>query len=173
MDYRIEGMTIHFDEDETDTYLLITDDMGLAVTLEGDLGVVTPTNLEQSMVAYTQDELIGTTLYYLADDSTSYNPYPMLATLSFSEYDVEISEPMVRDGDSMSVPWTIENGKLLIQLSDDNPSDNDIVRTRKSKGQNVSIVEDSGPHREYFAATFVEATLAISVYLDWKYAIER
>jgi hypothetical protein len=171
MHYEITGMTLVLLEDddkELNEFLHIADNVGLAVTEQGDLGVTTHHDISSESIAYTRSELVGKTFYYLADDSTSKTPDPMIAKMTFNETHVQISEPFARE-EAEQAPWHIEGGMLHIALNDMDPNqqENDIVLRRAVSGDTLSIVMDSGPSSEYFAAMFTDELEALTLFNSW------
>ncbi|GAM71319.1 hypothetical protein JCM19236_6236 [Vibrio sp. JCM 19236] len=109
-DYEIDGLSLITDGEESNEFIYVSNNIALGVSIEDqDLGVYGQTSLETNGT-FVEDELVGRTLYMVADDSTGYDPDPMFVHMSFDESDVTIYE----DGTSFTVSYDIDDSGLLI-----------------------------------------------------------
>ncbi|KJF92875.1 hypothetical protein [Photobacterium angustum] len=134
-EFTING-DVFLSDGEADTFIYMTQDVSLAVPQnDGDLIVWSKKDLRNKEAVYAET-FANKTFFFIADDSTTYNPAPMLATMRFTTDKVTIEE----NGESMELSWAIQDDNLFIDFPD---GDNDMNFKIIAKDRNLLITEDS------------------------------
>ncbi|WP_261816978.1 hypothetical protein [Vibrio gallicus] len=161
--YEIDGLQLIFEDGEVDEFIYVSNHLALGVvTGDKDLNIYA----QQDLITngkFTENELVGKTLYFVADDSTGVNPDPMFAELKFEETSVTITEGV----ESFSVGYEIssDTGALHIRLSEESVGDNDMVMYRSLSNQHMLIGFDQST--QTFVLNFYDKAFAEKIYQDW------
>lgn len=183
-DYKLEGNQVLVKDDETgdydegDEFIYVSNDIGLAVAIEAqDMLIYTQTNPDVEY-AFETDELVGRTLYLLADDAAGsidqmdngYQVEPMLVAMTFSETEVTMEE----GGETSVAEYEInQSGALVVKLSemaDAEDDDTDMVMFKSVENSHLFIGFDEGS--ETFMLNFFDKDFAQKVFDDWNALID-
>ncbi|WP_154139729.1 hypothetical protein [Photobacterium damselae] len=165
-EFTINGDTFVSDG-EADTFIYMTHDVSLAVPQnDGDLILWSKKDLRNNEKVYSET-FANKTFFYIADDSTNYNPDPMMAEMKFSPLaengigTVTITE----DGESMEpLSWKINGEHLFIDFPE---GDNDMNFKIIAKDRNLLITEDSTV-KNMFGMFVANEALAKDLLTKWK-----
>ncbi|PSV20096.1 hypothetical protein C0W44_13895 [Photobacterium leiognathi subsp. mandapamensis] len=158
-EFTINGDAIVSDG-EADTFIYMTHDVSLAVPQnDGDLILWSKKDLRDKEAVYAET-FANKTFFYIADDSTSYNPDPMMAKMHFNADKVTIEEA----GESMELSWAIQGENLFIDFPE---GDNDMNFKIIAKDRNLLITEDSTV-KNMFGMFVANEALAKDLLTKWK-----
>ncbi|KPA53448.1 hypothetical protein VT25_06250 [Photobacterium leiognathi subsp. mandapamensis] len=158
-EFTINGDAIVSDG-EADTFIYMTHDVSLAVPQnDGDLILWSKKDLRDKEAVYAET-FANKTFFYIADDSTSYNPDPMMAKMHFNADKVTIEEA----GESMELSWAIQGENLFIDFPED---DNDMNFKIIAKDRNLLITADSTV-KNMFGMFVANEALAKDLLTKWK-----
>ncbi|KJF84926.1 hypothetical protein [Photobacterium leiognathi] len=158
-EFTINGDAIVSDG-EADTFIYMTHDVSLAVPQnDGDLILWSKKDLRDKEAVYAET-FANKTFFYIADDSTSHNPDPMMAKMHFNADKVTIEEA----GESMELSWAIQGENLFIDFPE---GDNDMNFKIIAKDRNLLITEDSTV-KNMFGMFVANEALAKDLLTKWK-----
>ncbi|GAD31187.1 conserved hypothetical protein [Photobacterium leiognathi lrivu.4.1] len=158
-EFTINGDAIVSDG-EADTFIYMTHDVSLAVPQnDGDLILWSKKDLRDKEAVYAET-FANKTFFYIADDSTSHNPDPMMAKMHFNTDKVTIEEA----GESMELSWAIQGENLFIDFPE---GDNDMNFKIIAKDRNLLITEDSTV-KNMFGMFVANEALAKDLLTKWK-----
>ncbi|ENX3947540.1 hypothetical protein ACFO1C_002884 [Photobacterium damselae] len=158
-EFTINGDTFVSDG-EADTFIYMTHDVSLAVPQnDGDLILWSKKDLRNNEKVYGET-FANKTFFYIADDSTSHNPDPMMAKMHFNADKVTIEEA----GESMELSWAIQGENLFIDFPE---GDNDMNFKIIAKDRNLLITEDSTV-KNMFGMFVANEALAKDLLTKWK-----
>ncbi|MBP2701709.1 hypothetical protein [Photobacterium lucens] len=158
-EFTINGDAIVSDG-EADTFIYMTHDVSLAVPQnDGDLILWSKKDLRDKEAVYAET-FANKTFFYIADDSTSHNPDPMMAKMHFNADKVTIEEA----DESMELSWAIQGENLFIDFPE---GDNDMNFKIIAKDRNLLITEDSTV-KNMFGMFVANEALAKDLLTKWK-----
>ncbi|WP_305813176.1 hypothetical protein [Photobacterium leiognathi] len=159
-EFTINGDAIVSDG-EADTFIYMTYDVSLAVPQnDGDLILWSKKDLRNKEAVYAET-FANKTFFYISDDSTSDNPDPMMAKMTFTNNTVIITE----EGESMEpLSWKINGENLFIDFPE---GDKDMNFKIMAKDRNLLITEDSTV-KNMFGMFVANEGLAKDLLTKWK-----
>lgn len=167
--YTIDGDTVNFGG-EGDVFLYVSADLALQVPIADEDLIVTSPHSIQNALDWSTSDFSDNTFYFLNDDSfcdadycspSELEPDPTLNEITFSATEATV----VENGESMSFPWRIENGNLILELTAVG-NKRDIVFSPSVTDGNITVAKDIGYGRAP-SLIFKDKALAESIHYSW------